>query len=77
MPRELPWWAPYPLTPALGGRSSEYQIPVSLPVIEALRALHEGEVDHTTPDDTGVLNLLQRAIDKRAVLALVDRAEMW
>ena len=77
MPRELPWWAPYPLTPALDGLSSEYQIPVSLPVIEALRALHEGAVDHTTPDDTGVLNLLQRAIDKRAVLALVDRSEMW
>lgn len=72
MPQHLPWWAPYPLTPALDDQPSQYQIPVTLPVIETLRRLQRGELGPETPDETGVINLLQRALDKRAVLALVD-----
>jgi hypothetical protein len=71
MPRQLPWWAPYPLTPELPGSPSKYQIPVTLEVIEVLRSLQREE-DANTPDHTGVLNLLQRAFDVKGVLALVN-----
>jgi|GEM_PF-5559655 len=72
MPRQLPWWAPYPLAPELSGSPSKYQIPVTQEVIEVLRALQRGEVDADTRDDTGVLNLLQRAFDVDGVLGLIN-----
>jgi hypothetical protein len=72
MPRQLPWWAPYPLTPELPGSPSKYQIPVTPEVIEVLRSLQREEVDANTPDHTGVLNLLQRAFDVKGILALVN-----
>jgi len=72
MPRQLPWWAPYSLTPELPGSPSKYQIPVTLEVIEVLRSLQREEVDADTPDHTGVKNLLQRALLVEGVLALVN-----